>query len=163
MNATGAYAATIAHLASIPDLPVYPLRRQLYLTKPFSDLPMDVPMVVDLKTGFHFRRRGAQVILTMPLPISEEEEQRNRCLEPEAFDLTVDEDFWHTVHAEAQKRCPPLAKAAITRVWTGLYEMTADEHPILGKTEVEGFLCACGFSGHGCIENEYQNILRWTL
>ena len=27
--------------------------------------------------------------------------------------------------------------------------MTPDEHPILGKTEVEGFLCACGFSGHG--------------
>ena len=27
--------------------------------------------------------------------------------------------------------------------------MTPDEHPILGKTEIEGFLCACGFSGHG--------------
>jgi len=27
--------------------------------------------------------------------------------------------------------------------------MTPDEHPILGKTEVDGFLCACGFSGHG--------------
>lgn len=27
--------------------------------------------------------------------------------------------------------------------------MTPDEHPILGKTEIERFLCACGFSGHG--------------
>ncbi len=27
--------------------------------------------------------------------------------------------------------------------------MTPDEEPVLGKTEVEGFLCACGFSGHG--------------
>ena len=27
--------------------------------------------------------------------------------------------------------------------------MTPDEHPILGKTDIEGFVCACGFSGHG--------------
>jgi sarcosine oxidase subunit beta len=149
INATGAYAAFVAQLVGISDLPVRPLRRQLYLTEPFANLPQDVPMVVDLQTGFHFRRKGDAIVLTMPLPIGEEEERRSQALAPEAFALPVDEDFWPVLHAETRRRCPPLADAPIARAWSGLYEMTPDEHPVLGKTEVEGFLCACGFSGHG--------------
>src|SRR5258708_13279255 len=53
INATGAYAALLARLAGVNDLPVRPLRRQLYLTGAFADLPQDTPMVVDLSTGFH--------------------------------------------------------------------------------------------------------------
>jgi sarcosine oxidase subunit beta len=149
INATGAYAALVARLVGIEDLPVRPLRRQLYLTEPFADLPQDVPMTVDLSTGFHFRRRGEGIVLSMPLPTTREEEQQNQALTPEAFALTVDESFWPQLQAEARKRCPLLADAPIVHYWSGLYEMTPDEHPILGKTQVEGFLCACGFSGHG--------------
>lgn len=149
VNATGAHSAFVARLAGITDFPVYPLRRQLYLTEPFGGLPDDIPMVVDLSTGFHFRRRDERIVLTMPLPVSPEEEEHNRNLEPDAFALPVNEDFWQEVRAEIQRRCPPLLEASIERVWSGLYEMTPDEHPILGKTEIEGFLCACGFSGHG--------------
>lgn len=149
VNAAGAYSALIACMVNIPDFPLYPLRRQVYLTEPFADLPFDVPMVVDLSTGFHFRRRQERIVLTMPLPVSEEEVQRNQRLEPGAFDLLVDEGFWRQIQTEARRRCPPLADVSVARVWSGFYEMTPDEHPILGKTEVEGFLCACGFSGHG--------------
>ena len=149
INATGAYAALLARLAGVNDLPVRPLRRQLYLTGAFADLPQDTPMVVDLSTGFHFRRRNGAVIITMPLPTSREDEQRNQALAPEAFTLPVDAHFWSQVQAVARMRCPPLADAHIAHAWSGLYEMTPDEHPVLGKTEIEGFLCACGFSGHG--------------
>ncbi len=152
INAAGAYAALVAQLAGITDLPVYPLRRQLYLTETFADLPLDVPMVVDLATGFHFRRRDGSVVLAMPMPTSAEDDRRNHTLAPEAFALTVDESFLQQIRAEAQRRCPPLADARIARAWSGLYEMTPDEHPVLGKTEVEGFLCACGFSGHGFMQ-----------
>lgn len=152
VNATGAYAAFIARMAGINDLPIYPLRRQLYLTEPLaaSDLPDDVPMTVDLHNGFHFRRRDERVVLTMPLPISPEEMQRNLSLAPEAFRLDVDADFWQrAIKPEAEHRCPVLARTPIARAWTGLYEMTPDDHPVLGKTEIEGFYCTCGFSGHG--------------
>ncbi|GAC1567329.1 MAG: hypothetical protein NVS3B14_13070 [Ktedonobacteraceae bacterium] len=70
-------------------------------------------------------------------------------LAPEAFELPFDETFIAKVRQEARRRCPPLADTPIARAWSGLYEMTPDEHPVLGKTGVEGFLCACGFSGHG--------------
>jgi sarcosine oxidase subunit beta len=31
----------------------------------------------------------------------------------------------------------------------GLYEVTPDAHPIIGKTPVEGYYIVSGFSGHG--------------
>ncbi len=149
INAAGTYAALVARLAGIADLPVYPLRRQVYLSEPFADLPYDLPMVVDLSTGFHFRRRGDCVLLTIPLTISDEEIRRNQRLEPAAFDLPIEEQQWQDVAQQIARRCPPLNKATIARCWSGHYEMTPDEHAILGPTEVAGFLCACGFSGHG--------------
>ncbi len=149
INATGVYAPFIARLAGINDLPVRPLRRQLLLTEPFADLPEDVPMVVDLVTSFHFRRRDGGVVFALPLPPEAEEERLNQALAPEAFALTVDDNFWPLLQQHARRRCPTLAHARVARTWSGLYEMTPDEEPVLGKTEVEGFLCACGFSGHG--------------
>ncbi|HLX59279.1 MAG TPA: FAD-dependent oxidoreductase [Ktedonobacteraceae bacterium] len=149
INATGASAAFVARMAGIPDLPIQPLRRHICITGPVTNLPQDVPMVVDMSTGFHFRRRYGGVLLTMPLTPGEEEARLNAMLAPQAFELTFDESFITQVRQEARRRCPPLADAPIARSWSGLYEMTPDEHPVLGKTEVEGFLCACGFSGHG--------------
>ncbi len=151
INATGAHAALTARLAGIVDLPVYPVRRQIYMTEPYIDMPDNVPMVVDLSTGFHFRRRADHLLVTSPLPFDEEKLRNQQLpLTPDAFELSLDNDFWHsTLQGQIQDRCPSLAHVPIAQAWSGLYEMTPDEHPILGKTEIEGFLCACGFSGHG--------------
>lgn len=149
VNATGAYAALTARLAGITNLPVWPLKRQLYQTEDFADLPQDVPMVVDVSTGFHFRRRAGGVTLTMPLPVSPAQIEINRYLGAEAFALNLDETLWPLLQHEIKRRCPALALASIRRAWAGLYEMTPDDHPVLGRTEVEGFLCGCGFAGHG--------------
>ena len=154
INATGAYAALTARLAGIVDLPVYPVRRQIYMTEPCITMPDNVPMVVDLSTGFHFRRRADHLLVTSPLPFDEEKLRNQQLpLTADAFELSLDNDFWHsTLQGQIQHRCPSLAHVPIAQVWSGLYEMTPDEHPILGKTEIEGFLCACGFSGHGLSE-----------
>lgn len=149
VNATGAYAALTARLAGLMDLPVWPLKRQLYQTEDFDDLPENVPMVVDASTGFHFRRRAGGVTLTMPLPVSPLQLERNRRLEQASFALTVDEALWPLIQREIARRCPSLARARVQRAWAGLYEMTPDDHPVLGRTEITGFFCGCGFAGHG--------------
>ena len=45
------------------ELPVEPLRRQLVPTEPFDQLPQRFPMVIDMSTGFHFRREGKGILL----------------------------------------------------------------------------------------------------
>jgi sarcosine oxidase subunit beta len=47
-------------------------------------------------------------------------------------------------------RVPTLENARIARGWAGLYEISPDNHAILGRVpQVEGFILANGFSGHG--------------
>jgi sarcosine oxidase subunit beta len=61
-------------------------------------------------------------------------------------------DFESMIHAarKAVHRVPVFKDAGIVRGWAGLYELSPDNHAILGKVpEVEGFICANGFSGHG--------------
>src|ERR1051325_3220528 len=62
VNAAGAWAARIAEMAGA-KLPVEPLRRQLVPTEPFDQLPQRFPMVIDMSTGFHFRREGKGILL----------------------------------------------------------------------------------------------------
>jgi sarcosine oxidase, subunit beta len=50
----------------------------------------------------------------------------------------------------ALRMFPPLETASVEHSWVGLYEMTPDRHPIIGRApSVEGFYLANGFSGHG--------------
>jgi sarcosine oxidase subunit beta len=44
---------------------------------------------------------------------------------------------------------PQLEQAKILRSWTGLCDLSPDYSPILGETEVEGFLVSCGWGTYG--------------
>jgi sarcosine oxidase, subunit beta len=44
---------------------------------------------------------------------------------------------------------PQLEQAKILRSWTGLCDLSPDYSPILGATEVEGFLVSCGWGTYG--------------
>jgi sarcosine oxidase subunit beta len=57
---------------------------------------------------------------------------------------------------EGVKRLPCLEEAEVNpkRAWAGLYEMTPDHHPILGRAPgITGFFLANGFSGHGVMHS----------
>ncbi|MGC2112088.1 MAG: FAD-dependent oxidoreductase, partial [Candidatus Korobacteraceae bacterium] len=62
VNAAGAWAAEIAALAGI-KLPVEPLRRMLIPTEPFDGVSHEVPMVIDMTNGFHFRPESLGFLL----------------------------------------------------------------------------------------------------
>ena len=62
VNAAGAWAAQVAALAGI-DLPVEPLRRQLVPTEPFDGVSHEIPMVIDMSNGFHFRPESLGFLL----------------------------------------------------------------------------------------------------
>ncbi len=138
VNAAGPHARDIASWAQM-DLPVYPERRHVYSTFPFPQAPENHLMVIEFASTFYFHRESGGVLMGMGNPD-----------EPFSANLSVDADFLERVLAVGLKRYPSLAEAAISRTWTGLYEMSPDAHPILGRAPgVEGFYFANGFSGHG--------------
>ncbi|MGH3103757.1 MAG: NAD(P)/FAD-dependent oxidoreductase [Gaiellaceae bacterium] len=122
------------------ELPIRPLCRQLLETTPVAGLPERLPMTVEAESGFHFRRRGERLVLAMTDP------------EPRWTDEPwVDESLFADRLARLARRFPPAAGAAVERGWAGLYDMTPDAHPIVGRV-AEGVYAACGFSGHGFMQ-----------
>lgn len=144
VNAAGAWAAEVARFAG-SELPVEPLRRQLVPTEPFDGLPQRFPMVIDMSTGFHFRREGKGILLAWNDPE-----------ETPGFKTDFDPGFVEKILTRAADRVPLLAEAEVNprRAWAGLYEMTPDHHAVIGPApDVAGLYFVNGFSGHGVMHS----------
>ena len=138
VNAAGPHASRIASMAGL-DLPVRPLRRQVFFTDAFDEIPEQFPMIIDLGRGWYMRREGKGLLLSGP---QDKESSFNTNVDFEAQEWTAE----RSVH-----RAPVLEKARLARRgWAGLYSISPDHHAILGTfPERPGFICANGFSGHG--------------
>jgi sarcosine oxidase subunit beta len=138
INAAGPYAAEIGKMAGI-DLPVAPLRRQIFTTQPLDWLPDDFPMVVDVGTGVYMHKESGGLLLGLADPD-----------EPPSYHTHIDLDFRDKVFMLGFERLPRLEDAAYRAGWGGLYEDTPDHNAILGEAgAVRGLYLANGFSGHG--------------
>lgn len=136
--ASGAWAPEIARTAGV-ELPIRPLRRQIFVTERIAGFDRDFPLTIDFATGLYMHRESGGVLLGMA--------DQN---DGPGFDESVNWDFLPEVVERALARLPLLERAAIRTGWGGLYEDTPDKHPIVGPLAgVEGLVCAAGFSGHG--------------
>jgi sarcosine oxidase subunit beta len=122
------------------EVPIRPLVRQLTDTRRVDGLPEDLPMVVEAETGFHFRRVDGGMRLAMAEPTLRWGE-----------DARVDEALVEDWLARLAHRYPSAAGVPVARSWAGLYDMTPDAHPIIGRVS-DGVYLACGFSGHGFMQ-----------
>ena len=121
INALGAWAGP----------PVTPLRRNIAATVPTDVLPASMPMTIWSGDWYHLRVRDGRVLLLWP------------------DDPPIDDDEWlREVLRMTGARVPCLANVPIGERWSGLYEMSPDEHALLGRV-AEGRYIAGGSSGHG--------------
>jgi sarcosine oxidase subunit beta len=153
--ASGAWASELAKTANV-DLPVEPQKRQIVWAKSAKRLPENLPMVIDIGSGFHFRPArdfsdaaanpdNTEVLFAYPDP-----------QEKPSLNTEFDEAFIEKVYARARHRAPFLYETVPVRAKcrAGLYENTPDHHAILGGcAEVEGLYFANGFSGHGVMHS----------
>lgn len=148
VNAAGPWAGVVGRMAGV-DIPIVPIRRQIVVTGPIPEVPPDFPFVIDFAQSLYFHREGPGILTGMSNPN-----------EPPGFDQSVDEE-WELVHLEAaMKRMPVLERATLASHWAGLYEVTPDAHPILGRVpELEGFYIIGGFSGHGFMHGPACGLL----
>ncbi|MBK9155241.1 MAG: FAD-binding oxidoreductase [Chloracidobacterium sp.] len=158
---TGAVAFELAATTGI-DLPVTPQRRQIVWSRTREPLPSDLPMVIDIGTGFHFRpaREFTHAMGSGPKPPYDA--NRRDILfaypdpdEPTSVSTSFDESFIAKVYERAKHRADFLYGSEVVRqkCRAGLYENTPDHHAILGGCGVDGLYFACGFSGHGVMHS----------
>ncbi len=159
---TGAWAKGLAKTAGI-DLPVEPLKRQIVWAKSREILPENLPMVIDLGSGFHFRpARDWNASGSLAMSAKHEQTVTNELLfaypdknEKPSFDREFDKAFIPKVYERAEKYAPFLSTSTpiIEKCRAGLYENTPDHHAILGGCDIEGLYFANGFSGHGVMHS----------
>ncbi len=158
---TGAYARKLASTAAI-DLPVEPQRRQIVWAKSEQPLSVDLPMVIDIGSGFHFRLardwngvRAKNTVATVPGSVLDVLFAYPDPDEPSSLNAEFDESFIAKVYERAKHRAPFLYQTEVVRekCRAGLYENTPDHHAILGGCEVSGLYFANGFSGHGVMHS----------
>lgn len=151
--ATGCWTAPLCATAGIA-VPIWPYRRSIMESGPIPQLA-NIPLVIEWESGFHFRPKGNVQRFAMPNVTADGREEKGPAGAPSAFPgefapLDVPPALEPWVKARAAWRHPAFADLRIVRSWSCYYEMTPDDHPIVGRVPgVSGLFLAAGFSGHG--------------
>ncbi|MGD1991725.1 MAG: FAD-binding oxidoreductase [Anaerolineae bacterium] len=142
INAAGAQARSLAQMAGL-DVPVTPDSHEAGITEPVAHFLE--PMVVDLRPAdgsknyyFYQHAPGPIVFCITPDPPIVGTDRRETSV------------FLPMVARRMVGVMPKLANIKVRRTWRGLYPMTPDGFPIVGRArELEGYIYAVGMCGQG--------------
>ena len=151
--ATGCWTAALAATAGV-GVPIWPYVRTILESGPIPDLRR-APMTIEWESGFHFRPKGNLIRFAVPNIRTDGSLEKGPERPPSAFPgefapLAVSPRVTEWTKERAAHRHPAFANVEIRSSWGCYYEMTPDDHPIVGAVPgVEGLYIAAGFSGHG--------------
>jgi sarcosine oxidase subunit beta len=145
VNAAGPWGAPLA-LGVGYDTPVEASRHQVAVFQRPEGLVHTHPFIGDFIQGFYLRPETGRLTLSGSLEASEATNK----VDPDNYVETVDMDFNIDMAEHTEHRVPAMCDAQIRKGWAGLYDVTPDWHPIIGRMPgLEGFICAYGWSGSG--------------
>ncbi len=142
INAAGPWARSVAQLGGL-DVPVVPDSHEAGITEPVARFVE--PMLVDIRPAegsknYYFYQHGTGAIvfcITPDPPIAGTDRRETSVFLPMIARRIVD-------------LMPKLANIKVRRTWRGLYPMSPDGFPIVGRArELEGMISAVGMCGQG--------------
>jgi glycine/D-amino acid oxidase-like deaminating enzyme len=141
LNSAGTRGPKIARMAEI-GIPVEPRRRNLFVFASALELAGNVPLTVT-PSGVFFRPEG-KFYLAGTSPVDDPE------VDVEDFDV-VHNEFDELIWPALFELVPSFEAIKVVGHWAGHYDYcTLDHNAIVGPhDEIENFLFANGFSGHG--------------
>ena len=139
VNAAGAWADEIAHLAGVAPLGIEPLRRTACLVQPPAGLAVDGwPMVMDIDEQFYFKPDAGKLLVSPA-----DETPSPPCdAQPEDLDVAIAVDRF--------EQATTVTVGRVTHSWAGLRTFVADRSPVAGfEPAQEGFFWLVGQGGYG--------------
>jgi len=139
VNAAGAWSGEIGRMGGL-DVPVGPKRIQIFLSAPHADT-RTYPLTIDLATGVYLRSEGDRVLFGL-----------DNLQQAFGFTEGLDQEWLEHVLLTGVGRFPWWEDMGIDMrgSWWGYYAVSPDNSPIIGlHPDTEGWIDACGFSGHG--------------
>jgi glycine/D-amino acid oxidase-like deaminating enzyme len=140
--ATGPWTRPLFHSAGI-DLPIETELHQVAILKNAPGMKGGGCACIDSVTATYFRSDAHDKFL-----IGDFYGQRGA--DPDNFPQRASDEGLEEIIERASRRIPKLENAEVMRGVTGIYDMTPDSRPLLGKTPgVDGLYVCAGFSGMG--------------
>jgi len=144
VNAAGPWAPDVGKWAGL-DLPIKVTREEEIIVES-RDLGGPPKLAIsDAAKAFYYRPLGkTQTLVGRGFPKPYE------YVDPDHYREQADMNFIEECSMLLTQRFPCFSDAVFINAYTGLYDVTPDWHPILGKVDrVKGFYMCAGFSGHG--------------
>jgi sarcosine oxidase, subunit beta len=135
ISAVAGWSTTIGDMAGVP-LPITTHILQAFVTEPLKPF-LDV-IIVSSQMHVYISQTDRGEFL-----IGAEIEPYTTYLGTSTFPF-LEYSARHTLEL-----FPQLERARVLRQWTGLCDISPDFSPILGRTELEGFLVSCGWGTYG--------------
>lgn len=142
VNSAGGWSGEVAALAGL-DVPVAHVRRVVFGTAEAPRLA-GMPMTIDVASGVYLRGEGRRLLFGLADPD-----------QAAGYRTDVPWEWLEPTLTAGCARFPWLADAPLDRkaAWAGTYDTSPDHQAILGRMpDVEGWVNACGFSGHGVMQ-----------
>jgi glycine/D-amino acid oxidase-like deaminating enzyme len=153
VNAAGPWCNRVSEMAGLDyawDL--VPTRIQvIYRALPVA-VPRPIPVTCDAPGGVYFRPEAGdgQIILGSLL-----EEDEVETADPDRYNQAADRSFIDTKIHALHHRLPDLPYVGVPGGMASLYTVNRqDVLPIVGPTDIDGFMVVNGFSGHGFKESQ---------
>ncbi|MEJ7741212.1 MAG: FAD-dependent oxidoreductase [Nocardioidaceae bacterium] len=135
INATAGWATTVADMAGV-RLPVQTFPLQAAVTEPVKPFLRTVVVSGTLHVYVSQTARGELVFGASVDPFA-------------SYSTRGSLEFTEGLAGHVLQLMPGLAKMRLLRQWAGLCDMTPDFAPLMGHTEVEGFLVDVGWGTYG--------------
>ncbi|MBI3065545.1 MAG: FAD-binding oxidoreductase, partial [Deltaproteobacteria bacterium] len=139
INASGAWANTIANMAGASALPLRPCRRHLFVSPPLDWVDRSWPFVWEVTHDIYFRPEGEGLLLCA-------------CDQTELApgDPPVDETVKELLAEKIERHMPGLSHVSINKGWAGFRTLSSDGRFVIGwDGKVKGFFWIAGLGGHG--------------
>ncbi len=149
VNCAGPWAMGINDEAGVGLPQRLAATRNQIVCKQFPEkLAGPLPMVADMVNGIYFRPdpTGGMIVLGS----AREEDENEQVADPDHYQEGADAPFREQKLTLLHHRVATFRARGTITSYSGLYTVNLEDyHPIIDRSELEGFFPVCGFSGHG--------------
>ena len=140
VNAAGAWGDRIGKMVGV-ELPLRPTRHQICLFKRPYDFWQPQMIYADGPLRTYYRPEGSDMLLAGAANDVFSRDQ----VDPDAYDEETDPETLPWFLSRIQHRFPVMKTASYRGGYSGVYDTTPDEQPMIGPVpEVRGFYCLMG-------------------
>ena len=145
INIAGPWGGEIAAMAGV-QIPIVPSCHAVVILRRPAAWVGTTPVWADLINGWYFKPERNAAIMVGSMQDIHSDDPSSIDEMPTAPTYSEIEEY----SAAILKRFPIMKEGLAQGGWVGIYDVTPDWQPVIDKiSEVRGFYCAVGFSGHG--------------